>query len=59
MKRGEIKIPKGKVLQVNIKGDKIEDERLFTNARKLIKFLNLIERSYSPVKIKFKQRNLN
>lgn len=58
MKRGEIIIPKGKILQVNVVGENVEDERLFTNSRKCIVYLNMIRERY-PSKIKMKLRPLN
>jgi hypothetical protein len=59
MKRDSIKIQRGKALQLNIIGSSIEDERLFTNSRKLVVYLNTMKRIYSPFKVTMKLRSLN
>ena len=59
IRRGSITIPRGQLIQVNVKGAMLEDEKLFTNSRKLITFLNFINKYHKKSKIVMKSRRLN
>ena len=57
--RPRTSIKQGTAIQVNIIAENMEDERIFTNHRKLLSYLYFIKKNNSTYKVKMKTRHLN